>query len=90
MKHEMKSATLIQKRQGSDVGVPKFSGVISISVAAPSSPTTAGRSPRNTLLTVGVSINLRNILLMSIINISDGNTNANVAVALPNIAIIPS
>lgn len=78
-KHEINSATLIQKRHGSDVGVPKFSGVMSISVAAPSKPTTAGRRPRNTFFTAGVSMNFKNILLMRIISISDGNTSANVA-----------
>ena len=86
----MKRATLIQKRHGSVVGVPKFSGVMSINVAAPSKPTTAGRSPRNTFFTVGLSMNFRNILLIIIISMSDGSTNANVAVALPSIAITPS
>ena len=90
MKQAANSATLIQNCQGVSFGVPKFSGVISIIVAAPSSPTTAGRRPRNTLFTIGVSMYFMNILLINIINIIDGSTSANVAVALPSTAIGPS
>lgn len=44
-----KRKQLMQNCQRLTFGVEKFSEVISISVAAPRSPTTAGRSPVNIL-----------------------------------------
>ena len=81
----MNRATLIQNCQGFSSGAEKFSRVISSSVAAPSSPTTAGRSPAKTDCTTDVLIYLMNSRLMRIMRTTDGNISANVASALPTI-----
>ena len=78
---------LMPNCHASSWGVEKFSGVISNKVAAPNSPTTAGRSPLNMLSIRGWCIYRINSLLMSIISISDGSTSAKVAVTEPRMAI---
>ena len=83
----MNKKQLIPNCQGLCLGVEKFSGVINSNVAAANSPTTAGRSPMNTLFTSRVCMYFMNILLMRIIRMSEGNTSANVAVADPSIAM---
>ena len=82
-----KSAVLIQNCHGFCDGVEKLSDVMSSSVAAPSSPTTAGRNPMKTDCTTEVFMYFINILLIRIIRMSDGSTRANVAVMLPSMAI---
>lgn len=77
----------MQNCQRFSVGVLKLSRAHNNNVAAANRPTTVGRSALNTLSTVLVCIYFMNILLMSIISINEGNTNAKVAVALPNTAI---
>ena len=79
--------TLTPNCHGLAVGVEKFSGVINKRVAAARSPTTAGLKPVNTDCTMCVFIYFINILLIRTISISDGSTNANVAVAEPSIAM---
>ena len=81
--------TLTENCQTDSVGEPKFSLLQSSRVAAPNNPTTAGRNPVKIDLTVRVFIYFINILLMSIIRMSEGSTRAKVAVALPNTAIRP-
>ena len=89
MKVAMNRKQLIPNCHGLMSGVLKFSFDSSSNVAAPSSPTTAGRSPLSTLCTGVVLIYFRNIFAISIISISDGNTRAVVAVTLPS-TYIPS
>ena len=67
------------------VGVEKLSAVHNNKVAAANSPTTAGRSPWKTLSTERWCMNFINILLISIIRISEGSTSAKVATAEPKI-----
>ena len=67
-----------------------FSAFISNSVAAASKPTTAGRSPMNMLVTTGWPMYFMNILEIRIIRMSEGRTNAKVAVREPRIAMKPS
>ena len=86
-KVEMKRPTLIQNCHGLTDGVEKFSGVISNRVAAPRSPTTAGRRPVKRLYTMGVFMYFKNMRLMMIISISEGSTRARVAMALPSMAM---
>jgi hypothetical protein len=69
------------------MGVLKFSPLQSISVAAASNPTTAGRKPSNTFRTTSVLIYFINIFDINIIKMNEGNTNEKVAVAEPSIAI---
>ena len=76
----------MQNCHGSSLGVLKFSRVHNNKVAAASRPTTAGRRPRNTDVTVGVCMYFMNIMLMSTISISEGSTSANVAVIDPRMA----
>ena len=80
--------TLTENCQRFTVGVEKLSGVMSSSVAAASKPTTAGRKPLNTDCTRCVCMYFMKSLLMSIMRMSEGSTNANVAVMLPNTAIV--
>ena len=75
--------TLIQNCHGLKDGVEKLSAVMSNRVAAANSPTTAGRRPVKTDCTRWVCIYFIKSLLISIIRMSDGNTNAKVAVMLP-------
>ena len=77
----------MQNCQRFSFGVLKLSRVHNNNVAAANKPTTVGRKALNTLSTVRVCIYFMNILLMSIIRISEGRTNAKVAVALPKTAI---
>lgn len=84
-----KRAMLMQNCHMFTLGKEKFSALQSSRVAAAKSPTTTGRKPIKMDCTVGVFMYFRNILLMSSININDGNTKANVAVALPTIAMSP-
>ena len=83
----MKRKQLIQNCHGLVLGVEKFSGVINISVAAASKPTTAGRNPVKTLFTNGVFMYFMNILLIRIMRINEGSTKAKVAVILPKMAM---
>lgn len=70
-------------------GDAKFSVLHNNNVAAANNPTTTGRMPLNIDCTELVFIYFINILVIRIIRINDGNTNAKVAVKLPNIGIIP-
>ena len=81
-------AQLMKNCQGFSDGVEKFSLLQSKGVAAANKPTTAGRRPLNTDCTKGVFIYFINILLMSIIKMSEGSTKAKVAVAEPSIDIM--
>ena len=78
---------LIKNCHGFSWGVEKFSAVHSNRVAAASRPTTAGRRPVKTEVTLRVCMYRINILLISIMRMSDGNTSAKVAMALPATAI---
>ena len=82
-----KRKQLTKNCQASSLGVEKFSEVHSNKVAAANNPTTAGRKPLKMLSTGRVCIYFINILLMSIIKISDGNIKAKVATTEPRIAI---
>ena len=84
----MSRAQLMKNCHGFSIGVEKFSLLQSSKVAAARSPTTAGRSPIKIDCTRWVFIYFMNILLMSIIKISDGSTKAKVEVAEPRMAII--
>ena len=86
MNAAMNKKQLMKNCQGLSVGVEKFSRVHNNNVAAANNPTTVGRRVVKTLSTVLVCIYFMNILLMRIISISEGKTNAKVAVALPNTA----
>ena len=79
----MKSATEIKNCQGWSRSL-KFSADSSNKVAAANRPTTAGRNPRKRLCTMWVCMYFMNILLIKIISVTEGNTSANVAVALPS------
>lgn len=79
-----KIATDIVKCHVSSDGEEKFSSLQSSSVAAASSPTTAGRKPLNTLCTNGDFMCLRNILLIRIISTNDGSISESVAIKLPS------
>ena len=79
---------LIQNCHSFSVGVEKFSGVSSNSVAAPSIPTTAGRKPEKTDCTMLVCMYFKKSLLIIIIRMSEGNTKAKVATALPTTASV--
>ena len=83
----MNRKQLIQNCQRFSVGVLKFSRVHNNKVAAANNPTTAGRNPWKTEVTVRVCMYFMNILLMSIIRMSEGSTSAKVAVVEPRIAI---
>ena len=78
---------LIQKRQGLILTAEKFSTLHNNKLAAASNPTTTGRRPPKTACTIGVFIYFKNILLMSIIIISEGSMIATVAMTLPKIEI---
>lgn len=84
----IKMSTLIQNCHPFSFGVEKFSLFMSSSVAASSSPTTAGRNPKKMLCTMLDFMYFMRILHIIIIRISDGKISANVAVALPSIAIV--
>ena len=83
MKVAAKRKRLMKNCQGLTSGVEKLSPLQSIRVAAASKPTTAGCRPLKTDFTTGVSIYFMNILLIRIISINDGRTNAKVAMKLP-------
>ena len=87
MKVAQKRATLIQNCHGFSIIEPKFSSFMSSRVAAPSNPTTAGRSPLKTFCTGSVFMYFMNILLIRIMRMSDGSTKAKVAVADPRMAM---
>ena len=86
MKALMKRKQLTKNCQASSLGEEKLSAVHNNKVAAANNPTTAGRNPLKMLSTEWVCMYFINILLISIIKISEGSTSAKVATADPRIA----